>query len=377
MHITGNVPGLGGARVEIAGGRIRAADAAAPQENWLAPGLVDLQVNGFAGVDFSDPRLEPEQAAGVLPALWATGVTSFFPTLVTNTPEALCRGFRTLEAARRHSPAFDRAVPGYHLEGPYLSPGGARGVHEPRWMHLPDWDEFRRFQEAAGGRIAVVTVAPELPGALDFIARAAAAGLVVAIGHTDCAPEDIHRAADAGARMSTHLGNGCAQMLDRHANPLWAQMTDDRLSAGIICDGFHLPTDVVRTFVRAKGIERLVLVTDATHVATLPPGPYSIASTAIELLPSGKVVKADGACLAGSALGMDRAVANFMRLGGATLEDALRAAAANPARLLGGAGMCAAVATGEPANLVRFRMLDGVLEIEAVWLAGENVYARY
>lgn len=378
MPIHGNVPGLGAVRVETSGGVIRSVEAggSADGDLWLAPGFVDLQLNGFAGVDFSDPALEPEQAASVVPAVLETGTTTFCPTVITNTFDALARSFRVLEQARCASQAFARAVPCYHLEGPYLSPGGARGVHNPAWMHAPDQDEFARLQEAAGNRIGIVTLAPELPGAAEFIARAARAGVIVSIGHTDGGPEDVHRAATAGAGMSTHLGNGCPGLIDRHLNPLWAQIADDRLHAGMICDGFHLPEDVVRVIFRAKGIERLFLVTDASHVAGMPPGRYQLAGTDIELLPSGKVIKADGACLAGSALSMDRAVGNFMKLSGAALPDAVRAATENPARLLNRTEVCRAVEAGQPANLVLFRLHDGMPQVEAVYSAGEKSYGN-
>ena len=369
------MPGLGGARLEISGGMIRAVEAAAPQETWLAPGFVDIQINGFAGVDFNHPRLEPDEAASVLPALWRTGVATFCPTLVTNTLEALAHNFRVLEAARRAFPAFAHAAPCYHLEGPWLSPGGSRGVHDPRWMGPPDWDAFCRLQQAAGGRIRILTLAPEWPGSPEFIARAAGSGVVVALGHTDATQADIHRAAEAGATLSTHLGNGCPGMIERHAAPLWAQMADDRLHAGIICDGFHLPEDVVRVILRAKGIERLVLVTDAVHVATMAAGRYRIGSADIELLPSGKVVKVGDTCLAGSAASMNGVVAGFMKMAGAGVEDAVRAASVNPARILGVPQACPAVEPGQPANLVAFRVASGAVEVRAVWAAGEEVYA--
>jgi N-acetylglucosamine-6-phosphate deacetylase len=375
LPITGSIPGFGAVRVEISGGTIRAVEPAAPDETWLAPGLIDIQLNGFAGVDFSDPHLEPEQAASVLPALWRTGVTTFCPTLITNTMDALARAFRTLEAARCASPAFAHAVPCYHLEGPWISPGPSHGVHNPEWMHAPDWDEFCRLQQAAGGRIGIVTLAPEWPGAPEFIARVVQAGVIVAVGHTDGAPDDIHRAAAAGATLATHLGNGCPGMVQRHANTLWPQLTDDRLHASIICDGFHLPPDFVRVALRAKGIERLILITDAVHVAGLAPGRYLLAGTDIELLPSGKVVKVGDTCLGGSAASMDRVVSMFMQMTEAGLAAAIRAATANPARLLGRPGICPAITPARPANLVRFVLRDGAMKVESVYSAGKEVYA--
>lgn len=229
---------------------------------------------------------------------------------------------------------------------------------------------FVRLQEAAGGNIGIVTLAPELPGALEFIRTLCSAGVIVALGHTEAAPHRIHEAAAAGASLSTHLGNGCAQVLDRHQNPLWAQMTDDRLSASVICDGFHLPCDVVQAIVRSKGIERCIVITDATHVATLAPGQYRIAGVEIELLDCGKVIKADGACLGGSALSRDRAVAGFMALSGASLADSVRTASENPARLLNGSGLCREVAPGEPANLFSFNHEAASIRVRTTYIAG-------
>lgn len=375
-YLEGNLPGRGFARVALARGRIEAVEVNGPERPEapvISPGFIDLQLNGFAGVDFSSPSLRPEDAVAVLPGLWRTGVTAFCPTLITNSAAALARNFRVLEQARAADRRFAEMVPCYHLEGPYLSPGNARGVHDPGFMHAPDWDEFQRLQEAAGGSIGIVTLAPEWPGAPRFISQARQSGVIVAIGHTDGTPGDIHAAVDAGAQMSTHLGNGCGQLLDRHANPLWSQLTREDLSASIICDTFHLPPDVVKVIFRMKGTSRTVLVTDASHVAGLPPGSYSIVGTEIELLPNGKVIKADGACLAGSALTMDRAVANFMQLSGAPLADSLAAASRVPALLLERKGLCAEVTAGMTANLVVGRMSSGTFEVEAVYVAGAKV----
>lgn len=371
----GNLAGHGYVRLEIAGCRIQAVVRLGPEQDgaaFLSPGWIDLQLNGFAGIDFSNTQLEPEAAAAVLPALWKTGVTSFCPTLITNSFENLARNFRVLEHARRAYPQFDRATPCYHLEGPWLSPE-ARGVHDPELMRPPDWDEFCALQEAAGGRIGILTVAPELPGALELIARASHAGVVVALGHTVAEPEQVHAAVEAGARLSTHLGNGCPQVLDRHRNPLWAQLVRDDLRASMICDGFHLPADLVRVIRRMKGPAGCILITDATHVALLPPGRYSLVDTEIELLEGGKVIRADGGSLGGSAATMSRVLRVFMEQSGAPLEEAIVAASANPARLLGRAELCAGPVPGQPANLVRFRPGGEELQIEAVLASGQRV----
>jgi len=372
-----NIPGKGLAQIEVEHGQIssvRMLGSDDPARPFVSPGFVDIQLNGFAGVNFSDPELDPEKAISVLPAIWKTGVTTFCPTLITNSLDQLARNFRVLEQARRLDARFARSAPCYHLEGPYLSPGEAHGAHDPALMRSPDWDEFSRLQEAAGGNIAIVTLAPELPGACDFIRRARAAGVIVALGHTDGGPEDIHKAIGAGAQLGTHLGNGCAPYIHRHLNPIWAQLASDQLKVSLICDGFHLPPDLVRVIYSVKGIHRIILITDAVHVANLPPGRYSLVGLEIELLPSGKVVAVNRQHLAGSALSMNRAVTVFEKFARVSLGDALQAATANPGKLLRSDGVCTDLAPGQPANLVTFRPEASALRIETVLLRGEQVY---
>jgi len=378
LQITANVAGRELAQIDIQGDRIGSVRMIGPSDAgkpFVSPGFVDIQVNGFAGVDFSEPQLNPERAISVLPAIWKTGVTTFCPTLITNSIEQLEQNLRALEKARSQDARFAWTVPCYHLEGPYLSPGGSHGTHDPSLMRSPNWDEFLRLQEAAGGNIAIVTLAPELPGACDFIRRARAAGVIPAIGHTDCQPEDIHKAVEAGAMLSTHLGNGCPNMIDRHRNPIWAQLASDRLATSLICDGFHLPQDLVRVIAAVKGIGRCILITDAVHVTNLPPGRYTFVGQPIELLPSGQVVTGDRKCMAGSALSMNRAVVVFGNFAGVPLVDALQAATANPGKLLRRDGICTDLAPGQPANLITFRSGADKLRIETVLLHGEQVYA--
>lgn len=379
MEITANIAGKGLAQIGILSHQIssvRVVGPTNPERPFVSPGFVDIQINGFAGVDFSDPELNAEKTIGILQAIWKTGVTSFCATLITNAIERLKRNFKVLEDARRLDARFAATVPCYHLEGPYLSPGGAHGAHDPALVRSPNWDEFLRLQEAAGGNIAIVTLAPELPGASDFIRRARATGIVVAIGHTDGTPEHIHNAIEAGAELSTHLGNGCPAFIPRHQNPLWAQIASDRLQASLICDGFHLPPDFVRTIYKAKGISRCILVTDAVHVANLPPGRYSLVGSEIELLPSGQVVTADRQSMAGSALSMNRAIHVFQNFASASLEEALEAATANPGKLLRHSGICTEIAPGQPANLVTFCTEATALRVETVLLQGEYVYVN-
>ena len=185
------------------------------------------------------------------------GIGQFLPTLITSSFDATRHGFVTLERARATDPRLSRWIPGYHLEGPYLSgEDGPRGAHPKEYIRDPDWDEFRRWQDAAGGRIRMVTIAPERAGAISFIEKLAASGVVVAIGHTAATGEQIRDAVRAGARTSTHLGNGSHTLLPRHDNYIWEQLANDDLWASIITDGHHLPPAVVKCIVRAKGVAR-------------------------------------------------------------------------------------------------------------------------
>ena len=377
MEFIANVPAKGLVKIDIEDGRIASVKKMGPSDEtkpYVSPGLIDIQLNGFAGIDFCDADLDARKVPDILPALWKTGVTTFCPTVITNTQEGLIRCFRALEEGRSIDPRFAQCAPCYHLEGPYISPGGSRGAHNPKVMRPPDWEEFLELQEAAGGRIGIVTLAPELPGALDFIRRARKAGLVVAMGHTDATPVQIHEGAEAGAQLSTHLGNGCPQMIDRHRTPLWAQLAIDQLSASMICDGFHLPADLVRVIYRAKGIDRCVLITDAVHVAGLTPGRYRLVEMEIELLPTGQVMTTDRHSMAGSSGSMNRAVKVFMDFTEAPLSQAIQAATANPSRLLARYETCGEVAEGQQANLTLFRVKKDKLAIEKVMLRGEAVY---
>ena len=377
MELEGNIPGVGHARIGMTDDHITSVatgGTASSELPCISPGFVDIQLNGFAGVDFSSPDLDAKKAVSVLPALWSTGVTSFCPTLITNSLPALARNFAVLEQAARLNSEFAHSAPCYHLEGPFVSPLGSHGAHDPKWMRPPNWDDFLELQRAAGGKIGIVTLAPELPGSEDFIQKAQKAGLVVAIGHTDGGPDDVHRAAAAGATLNTHLGNGCPEYLHRHKAPLWAQLANESLHASLICDGFHLPSDVIKVIVAVKGIDKCILITDAVHVAQLPPGKYTLVGTDIELLPSGQVVRVDRVSMAGSALTMNRGVALFAKFAQIPLEAAIQAATANPARLLRRRGVCSKIVPGQPANLVLFRQEGESLKVESVISRGHRVF---
>jgi len=294
------------------------------------PGLVDLQVNGFAGVDFNDPALGEEQVARAVEAIGRTGVTRFLPTLVTSSDESFTACARRL-ARVRHP-----AIAGLHLEGPYISPeDGYRGAHPRAFVRPADVDDFRRRQDAAGGRIRIVTLAPEVPGALPLVEHLVRTGVHVAIGHTGASGAQIQDAVEAGATLSTHLGNGCAAMMPRHPNVIWEQLGEDRLLASFIVDGHHLPPATVKAMFRAKTPARTILVTDAIAAAGMPPGRYVLGGQTVELEPSGRVAALGTPYLAGSALRLDAAIGNAVRFTGLPLEEVVAMASTRPAAYLG------------------------------------------
>jgi N-acetylglucosamine-6-phosphate deacetylase len=295
-----------------------------------SPGFVDLQVNGFAGVDFNEPATMVDDLHRAIGALRSHGVTRFLPTLITSAAERFDRCAAVILRAK------SEAVAGIHMEGPYISPeDGPRGAHPREFTRAASVDDFKRRQDAAEGLIRIVTLAPEVPGALALIEYLRANGVRVAIGHTAASAETIRDAVKAGATLSTHLGNGCANMLPRHPNFIWEQLAADDLMASLIVDGHHLPPATVKTMIRAKGVRRTILVTDAIAAAGQPPGEYQLGGVKVRLDENGRVAVPGAPNLAGSALAMDRAVANTVRFAGVSLEDALAMASTNPAAYLG------------------------------------------
>jgi N-acetylglucosamine-6-phosphate deacetylase len=294
------------------------------------PGLFDLQVNGFGGVDFNAPDLSASRIDEALDLMRATGVTRCLPTLITSSFDQFATGARML--ARSAHPA----IAGIHMEGPYLSPeDGARGAHQRAHVIAASIDDFKRRQDAADGRIVLVTLAPEAPGAVPLIEHLVAAGVHVALGHTAAAAPQIGDAVAAGATLATHLGNGCAQMLPRHPNVIWELLAADAITASLIVDGHHLPPSTVKAMVRAKGAARTVLVTDAMAAAGCAPGRYKIGAVDCELGADGRVALPGTPYLAGSSLTMDRAIANTVRFTGLPLQEVIPMASTNAASIVG------------------------------------------
>jgi N-acetylglucosamine-6-phosphate deacetylase len=323
--------------VAIADGRIASVAPTAddPSLPWIAPSFFDIQINGCLGRGFVSPDLTTADVRMIADTCAAHGIGGFLPTLITNSFATIHHGFTILSRALDADADLARRIPGFHLEGPYLSgEDGPRGAHPREHVRDPDWGEFRRWQDAAGGRIRMVTVAPERVGAIPFIERLAAAGIVVAIGHTAATAAQIRDAVKAGAKTSTHLGNGCHATMNRHENVIWEQLANDGLYASLITDGHHLPQAVVRCFLRGKG-DRALITCDAGNLAGLPPGRYRGWGTELEVLPTGKIVVPGTPYLAGSGCFTDDCVRTVMEMTGIGLAEAIALASVRPRELMG------------------------------------------
>ena len=351
-------------------------------EDLVAPGFIDLQVNGFAGADYNDPTTSSESIAKSIDAIFSTGTTRIFATVITGSEERITGSLRNLVRAKEE---FSRAgmpetyaLEAFHIEGPNISPeDGPRGAHPLEHIRPPDLEEFKRWQEAAAGQIRLVTVSPEWETMPPYVRSLVNAGVVVSIGHTKANSEQIKAVTDAGATMSTHLGNATHPQLPKTNNYLWDQLAEDRLAGCFIVDGIHIPQNFFRSALRAKGAERCVLVTDAVMPALCEPGPYRLGQVDVLLRPDGSVVMRDSQRLAGSALSMDRAIGNSVKLGGISIATALPMATTNAARVGRIAGRLRGLVPGEKADLVRFRWdaASQSLVVKETVVAGHSVYS--
>ena len=334
---------------------------------FIAPGLIDLQVNGFAGIDVNGPDVTAERITEITAALARIGVTTWAPTVVTASEEAIRHSLCAIAEARSRSPQLAHAIPFAHVEGPFLSAqDGPRGVHDAEQIRPLDADEVSRWQQA--GPVGLVTVSPHTDDAPAQIARIVALGIQVAIGHTHASGAQIIAAVDAGATLSTHLGNGIFPQLARHPNPLWTQLAEDRLTSGLIAAGHHLPAETLEVMLRAKGVDRAFLVSDATELAGREPGRYETAvGGTVELSPEGRLSHVGTELLAGAASDVAAGLRFVLASTSLSLPDALALVTRTPGRIL---GRDMALRVGAPADLVTLRA-DGT--IQGVWQHGQEV----
>ena len=274
------------------------------------PSLFDIQVNGFAGVDFQRDDLSADELRRAIDALHAHETQRIFLTLISDEIEMLCRRFERIERLRKSDQVIAATICGYHLEGPFLSPEeGWRGAHRAEFQRAPGVADFSRLHAATNGNLRLLTLAPEWPGSAEVIAEAVRLGCVVSLGHTNATDAEIDAAIRAGATLCTHLGNGVPQMLPRHDNIVQRLLARDELTACLIPDGVHLPPFVLRNFFRAKPPGKVILTTDATAAAAGPPGRYTLGAMTVESR-DGVVREPGRTNFAGSCLTPDRGVAN-------------------------------------------------------------------
>jgi len=339
---------------------------------WLSQGLIDLQINGYQGFDLNADNLTSDTVVSLSRSVLATGVTTFLPTIITASEEKIIACLRAIAVARELNPELQHMIPGAHVEGPHLSSeDGPRGAHPREHIRPPSIAEFDRWQKASGDLVKLVTLSPHFDGATNYIAALRDRGILVSIGHTHASVEQIHAAVDAGATLSTHLGNGVADQLPRHSNLLWTQLAEDRLTAMFIGDGHHLPNDTLKVMLRAKGLDRAILVSDMVALGGMPPGLYKTPiGGQVELSTDGRLSLPGTPFLAGSVVPLKDAVARLAATY-LSLSESLQLVTQNPARLLGRTGK---VQVGGPADLIRFRWEPASgIQIESVLLQGMRV----
>jgi N-acetylglucosamine-6-phosphate deacetylase len=375
--ITGRDPSTGNVlELMIENGRIRAIIPSPVEEApWLSPGFIDLQVNGYLGSDVNSDEVDADVILTLTRKMLALGVTTFLPTIITASEQKIIRALRAIAEARRAYSLVAHAVPFVHVEGPFISPNdGPRGAHALDHVRPANLAEFQCWQAECGDLVGMVTVSPHNDEALSFISALTSKGVVVAIGHSDATPAQIHAATDAGATLSTHLGNGLGSPLPRHPNLLWAQLAEDRLAATFIADGHHLPTDTLKSMLRAKGISRSILVSDVVSLGGMPVGVYQAdIGGAVEVTADGRVISASGGSfLAGAYRPLTDGIAHAAALDDVSLGGAIQMATENPGHFVARNGT---LHIGGDADLVLFEWdtIATALEIQTVLVAGLEV----
>lgn len=335
---------------------------------YLAPGFWDLQLNGMAGIDFLSASAEGIKIA--LRHCLKFGATTVFPTVITESPK---RMLETIEAIAAVEDSNDQArIGGIHIEGPMISAGGGKGCHPGIYIRPLAWEEFQAWQEAAQGRVRIITLAPEVEGALELIPRLVGHGVMVAIGHTDASKEVILEAVKRGAKLATHLWNACKKELSRDLEHVGAMLAADELFASFIADGHHIHPDTLKVSFRAKGKEKSILVTDAMSGAGASDGRYFLGDLEIEVVNGVARDPNNLAQLAGSTLTINQAVERAVKFGQITLAEAIRMATVNPASLLS-REFEVELKEGKVADLVLFSYQNGQLKIEKVMRLGKLI----
>lgn len=342
----------------------------------IAPGLIDLQINGYLGEDFNQLPLTEQTVLAFCRHMWRLGVVKCYPTLITNAFDALQQALTVIRQACERYPLVNATITGIHLEGPFISPlDGARGAHDRQFVCPPSIDWLKAWQAAAGGRIKIVTLSPEWEESIAFIQYCKQHGIVASIGHTAASSEQIAGATAAGAAMVTHFGNGVQLQLPRHPNYLWEQLAQEQLYACVIADSYHLPRQVLKVVHKVKG-EQMILVSDAVALAGSPAGQYTtFVGGKVVLTEAGKLHLAhDEQLLAGSVSRLTDGIRYMQQAGIASFEQAWHMASLHPARLMG-LDNEAGLAIGAPADIVLLQLEEsGELRVQQTYINGQQVF---
>lgn len=342
---------------------------------YIAPGLIDLQVNGYAGIDFNTLPITENAVKQLTQRLWQEGVTEFFPTVITNSETNIAEVLRQIVRACKANGEVEQSVAGIHLEGPFISPDdGPRGAHDRAFVIAPDFDLLLRWQDCAEGKIRLITISPEWPDSSSFIERCVNAGVRVAIGHTAATDKQIQEAVAAGASLSTHLGNAAHQMLPRRTNYIWEQLAEENLWASLIADGFHLSDAVLKVFLKVKD-GKCFLISDSTQFAGMQPGLYkSSIGGEVELAEDGRLfIRRDPGFLAGSAKSLLWGVNTVLQKGLLPLQMAWDMASLKPRAFLE-RKEAEAFRPGEPADYVLFYRTGAGVQVSQTIKSGRRVY---
>lgn len=331
---------------------------------WIGLGFTDIQVNGYGGLDYNELQTDFLALGQISGKLLKYGVTSHFPTIITNSPDKISGLIKQIVELRKADSLAKSCIPGIHIEGPFISPeDGPRGAHFREFVQAPDWNLFQKWIDESEALIRMITLSPEWEGSISFIEKCRDAGILVSIGHTNATHSQIIEAVKAGARLSTHLGNGMHGIIARHPNYLWSQLSEENLSATIIADGFHLPAEVIQVFKKVKA-ENLMLVSDSVALAGMPLGDYEAAvGGKVTLTAKGKLhLHGNPNTLAGSAMNILQGVNFLLKNNLATLSEAWEMASVRPNRLF--FPNCNPLKTGASADLIQVRQqADRSLEI--------------
>lgn len=306
-----------------------------PENVWIGPGFTDIQVNGYGGLDYNSIQPDVLALGQISRKLFSCGVTSHFPTIITNSPEKISALIHHVVQLRKMDSLAHSCITGIHIEGPFISPeDGPRGAHFREFVQAPNWDLFQKWIAESEGLIRMITLSPEWEGSTAFIEKCVESGILVSIGHTNASHGQIGEAVKAGARLSTHLGNGMHSHISRHPNFLWSQLAAENLSATIIADGFHLPAEVIQVFKKVKS-EKLMLVSDSVALAGMPAGDYDAAvGGKVTLTPDGKLhLFGNPNTLAGSAMNILQGINFLLKNKLVDLPEAWQMASIRPKRL--------------------------------------------